>query len=30
LRHSLELPTSLFQASFKSKLPKRDLNITLE
>jgi hypothetical protein len=30
LRHSLELPTSLFQASFKSKLPRRDLSPTLE
>jgi hypothetical protein len=30
LRHSLELPTSLLQASFKSKLPRRDLSLTLE
>jgi hypothetical protein len=30
LRHSLELPTSLLQALFKSKLPMRDLNLTLE
>jgi hypothetical protein len=30
LRHSLELPTSLLQASFKSKLPTRDLRLTLE
>jgi hypothetical protein len=30
LRHSLELPTSLPQASFKSKLPMRDLSLTLE
>jgi hypothetical protein len=30
LRHSLELLTSLFYASFKSKLPKRDLSLTLE
>jgi hypothetical protein len=30
LRHSLELPTSLLQASFKSKLHRRDLSITLE
>jgi hypothetical protein len=30
LRHSLELPTSLLQASFKSKLPRRDLRLTLE
>jgi hypothetical protein len=30
LRHSIELPTSLLQASFKSKLPKRDLSLTLE
>jgi hypothetical protein len=30
LRHSLELPTSLLQASFKSKLPGRDLSLTLE
>jgi hypothetical protein len=29
LRHSLELPTSLLQASFKFKL-KRDLSLTLE
>jgi hypothetical protein len=30
LRHSLELPTSLLQASFKSKLLRRDLSLTLE
>jgi hypothetical protein len=30
LRYSLELPTSLFQASFKSKLPRRDWSLTLE
>jgi hypothetical protein len=30
LRHSLELQTSLLQASFKSKLPMRDLSLTLE
>jgi hypothetical protein len=30
LRRSLELPTSLLQASFKSKLPRRDLRLTLE
>jgi hypothetical protein len=30
LRHSLELPTSLLQDSFKSKLPMRDLSLTLE
>jgi hypothetical protein len=30
LRHSHELPTSLLQASFKSKLPRRDLSFTLE
>jgi hypothetical protein len=30
LRHSLELTTSLLQASFKSKLPRRDLRLTLE
>jgi hypothetical protein len=30
LRHYLELPTSLLQASFKSKLPRRDLSLTLE
>jgi hypothetical protein len=30
LRYSLELSTSLLQASFKSKLPKRDLSPTLE
>jgi hypothetical protein len=30
LRHSLELPTSLLKASFKSKLPRRDLSLTLE
>jgi hypothetical protein len=30
LRRSLELPTSLLQASFKSKLPRRDLSLTLE
>jgi hypothetical protein len=30
LRHSLQLPTSLLQASFKSKLPRRDLSLTLE
>jgi hypothetical protein len=30
LRHSLEILTSLLQASFKSKLPKRDLSLTLE
>jgi hypothetical protein len=29
LRHSLELPTSLLQGSFKSKLPIRDLSLTL-
>jgi hypothetical protein len=29
LRHSLELPTSLLQASFKSKLPRRDLTSLL-
>jgi hypothetical protein len=30
LRHSLELPTSLLQVLFKSKLPRRDLRLTLE
>jgi hypothetical protein len=30
LRHSLELTTSLLQASFKSKLPMRDLRLTFE
>jgi hypothetical protein len=30
LRHSLELPSSLLQASFKSMLSRRDLNLTLE
>jgi hypothetical protein len=30
LKHSLELPTSLLQASFKSKLPRRYLSLTLE
>jgi hypothetical protein len=30
LRLSLELLTSLLQASFKSKLPRRDLSLTLE
>jgi hypothetical protein len=30
LRHSLELPTSLLQASFKFKLHRRDLSLTLE
>jgi hypothetical protein len=30
LRHSLELPTSLLQDSFKSKLPRRDLRFMLE
>jgi hypothetical protein len=30
LRHSLEIPTSLLQASFKSKFPGRDLSLTLE
>jgi hypothetical protein len=30
LRHSLELPTSLLQASFKSKLSRRDSRLTLE
>jgi hypothetical protein len=30
LRHSFELPTSLLQDSFKSKLPRRDLSLTLE
>jgi hypothetical protein len=30
LRHSLELPTSLLQASFKSKFARRDLSLTLE
>jgi hypothetical protein len=30
LRHSLELSTSLLQASFKSKHPSRDLRLTLE
>jgi hypothetical protein len=30
LRHPLELPTSLLQAPFKSKLPMRDLGLTLE
>jgi hypothetical protein len=30
LRHSLGLPTSLLQASFKSKLPRRDLSLTVE
>jgi hypothetical protein len=30
LRHSLELPTSLLQASFKFNLPMRDLSLTLE
>jgi hypothetical protein len=30
LRHSLVLPTSLLQASFKSKLSRRDLSLTLE
>jgi hypothetical protein len=29
LRHSLELPTSLLQALFKSKLSRRDLSLTL-
>jgi hypothetical protein len=30
LKHSLELPTSLFQALFKSKHPMRDLKLTFE
>jgi hypothetical protein len=30
LRHSLDLPTSLLQASFKSKLTMRDLSLTLK
>jgi hypothetical protein len=30
LRHSLELTTSLLQALFKSKLPRRDLSLTLK
>jgi hypothetical protein len=30
LRHHFELPTSLLKTSFKSKLPMRDLSITLE
>jgi hypothetical protein len=30
LRHSLELSTSLLQVSFKSKLPRRYLSLTLE
>jgi hypothetical protein len=30
LRHSLELQTSLPQAPFKSKLPRRDLSLTFE
>jgi hypothetical protein len=30
LRHYLELSTSLLQASFKSKLPRRDLSLTLD
>jgi hypothetical protein len=30
LKCSLELPTSLLQASFKSKFPMRDLRLTLE
>jgi hypothetical protein len=30
LRHSLELLTSLLQASFKSKHPRRDLRLTFE
>jgi hypothetical protein len=30
LRHSLKLLTSLLQDSFKSKLPRRDLSLTLE
>jgi hypothetical protein len=30
LRHSLELPTSILQASFKSRLPMRDLRLTLK
>jgi hypothetical protein len=30
LRHSLEFPTSLLQASFKSELSRRDLSLTLE
>jgi hypothetical protein len=30
LRHSLELTTSLLQASFKSMHPKRDLRLTFE
>jgi hypothetical protein len=30
LRHTLELPTSLLQASFRSKLPRRDLSLTFE
>jgi hypothetical protein len=30
LRHSFDLPTSLLQASFKFKLPRRDLSLTLE
>jgi hypothetical protein len=29
-KHSIELPTSLLQASFKSKLRRRDLSLTLE
>jgi hypothetical protein len=30
LRHSLELQISLPQVSFRSKLPRRDLSLTLE
>jgi hypothetical protein len=30
LRHSIELPTSQLQESFKYKLPRRDLSLTLE
>jgi hypothetical protein len=30
LRHTLELPTSLLQASFNSKHARRDLCLTLE
>jgi hypothetical protein len=30
LRHSFDLPTSLVQASFKSKHPMRDLKLTFE
>jgi hypothetical protein len=30
LRHSLDLPSSHLQVSFKSKLSERDLSLTLE